>query len=314
MIMGEQNDQLRRQLEISKQADEDYVKHIFLTKLKKGSVKIKDISEATGRNHSSVRAAVNKLTERGYVQSGNARGGDIELTAEGRALAEQVVARHNMIKEWLTKLGIDQEESEEQACQMEHVISDNVLKAIRRHVNMAVTLLGNDSAYPEKMKKMARAMYESMPSGAGEHSSLMQDDKIAGFFEKYGGMDNIKELLDFCDERGGIEALRSMSSFVDLLGGQDELEKAQAQIAQKRSESRLADAVALIAEEGSASQLRLYARQIESLGGQAKVKRLLRQVEAAGGIDILLELTEQTLSLRKTFEKIGGKAPVSEES
>ena len=66
--MGDHKEQLKRQIEMSKHADEDYLKHIFQIRLQKGAVRIRDLSEAIGRSDSSVRAAVGKLTERGYVR------------------------------------------------------------------------------------------------------------------------------------------------------------------------------------------------------------------------------------------------------
>lgn len=313
--MGDHKEQLKRQIEMSKHADEDYLKHIFQIRLQKGAVRIRDLSEAIGRSDSSVRAAVGKLTERGYVRENEGRGGNVELTPEGRELAERVLARHHMIQEWMIKLGIAPEEAEEQACQMEHVISDSVLSAIREHVNLAMSLLGSDSAYPEKMRRMAKSMRqdsktEAVGGGAGEikHATLIQNDEFVDLLDEFGGMEQIRKTMEFCEQQGGIEALKEMISFIDIVGGMEEVRRAKSLIAQRRSESRLADAVRLISEEGSIEYLRSASQQIEKLGGQAKVKRLLRFADEIGGIENLLDLSEQTLGLKKVFEKIGDTA------
>ena len=310
--MNDHKEQLKRQIEMSKHADEDYVKHIFQIRLQKGIVRIKDLSEAIGRSYSSVRAAVSKLTERGYVKENQGRGGNVELSQEGRELAEKVLARHNMIQDWMIKLGISPEEAEQQACQMEHVIADSVLSAIRKHVDLAMSLLGSDSAYPEKMRRMAEGMrsgrLEAISKAIPQRMNLVQDDEIVSLLEEFGGMEQIRRTLDFCKAQGGIEALQEMTSFIEIVGGIEEVREARSQIAQKRSESRLSDAVRLISEEGGVETLRQAARQIDSLGGQVKIRKLLRLAEEVGGMESLLELSERALSLKKVFEKIGAAA------
>lgn len=313
--MGDHKEQLKRQIEMSKHADEDYLKHIFQIRLQKGAVRIRDLSEAIGRSDSSVRAAVGKLTERGYVRENEGRGGNVELTQEGRELAERVLARHHMIQDWMVKLGIDPQEAEEQACQMEHVISDSVLSAIREHVNLAMSLLGSDSADPEKMRRMAKSMRqnrkdEAVSGSPGElkHGALIQDDEFVDLLDEFGGMEQIRKTMEFCEQCGGVEELKEMISFIDIVGGMEEVRRAKSLIAQRRSERRLADAVRLISEEGNIEYLRSASQQIEKLGGQAKVRRLLRFADEIGGIENLIDLSEQALGLKKVFEKIGDTA------
>lgn len=311
------DDQLKRQVEMSRHTDEDYLKHIFQVRLRKGTVKIKDLSEAIGRNDSSVRAAVAKLTERGYVRENEGRGGNVELTEEGRRIAEQILQRHRMIQDWMIRLGISAEEADRQACQMEHVISDRVISAIQRHVELAVSLLGGDSAYPDKMKALAEDMHRrnpvktpaaevDMPEGGSadaDEVKMMPEKELIGFLERFGGMEQISETLEFAERQGGMSVLQEMKEFVDILGGIGEIRRARSFIIQKRSEKRLADAVKLLSEEGDPDALRLASEQIGQLGGASKVRRILNLAEKVGGMDILLELTEETLKLKNIFEK-----------
>ena len=310
------DDQLKRQVEMSKHTDEDYLRHILQIRLQKGAVRIRDLSEDIDRSDSSVRAAVGKLTERGYVRVNEGRGGNVELTEEGRRIAERILGRHRMIQDWMIRLGIDPAEADEQACQMEHVISDRVISAIQRHVELAVSLLGGDSAYPDKMKAMA----EGMCRAAGEESDqaaaggaagtagavkMTPEKELIGFLERFGGMDRIRETLEFSEEQGGMDVLREMKDFIDILGGMEEVRRAKSLIAQKRSEKRLADAVKLLSEEGGPDALRAAAEQISHLGGAARVRRILRLAEAVGGMEILLDLTEETVKLKNVFDRIG---------
>ena len=328
--MSGKDDQLIRQVEMSKHTDEDYLKHILQIRLQKGTVRIRDLSEAIGRSDSSVRAAVGKLTERGYVRENEGRGGNVELTEEGRSIAEQILGRHRMIQDWMIRLGIGAEEADEQACQMEHVISDRVISAIQRHVELAMSLLGGDSAYPDKMKAMAegirraareeaeemsRAACEEMdeetePAAAGGAAKMTPEKELIGFLERFGGMDRIRETLEFSEEQGGMDVLREMKDFIDILGGMEEVRRAKSLIAQKRSEKRLADAVKLLGEEGGPDALRAAAEQIDHLGGTSRVRRILKLSEKAGGVDVLLDLTEETLKLKNVFDRIGSSGDV----
>ena len=362
--MSGKDDQLKRQVEMSKHTDEDYLKHILQIRLQKGAVRIRDLSEAIGRSDSSVRAAVGKLTERGYVRENEGRGGTVELTEEGRSIAEQILGRHRMIQDWMIRLGIGPEEADEQACQMEHVISDRVISAIQRHVELAMSLLGGDSAYPDKMKAMAEgirradreeaeemswaACEETDPAAAGgavggvaetegavrQQASgrrsggvakyavsggvtgtagavkMTPEKELIGFLERFGGMDRIRETLEFSEEQGGMDVLREMKDFIDILGGMEEVRRAKSLIAQKRSEKRLADAVKLLGEEGGPDALRAAAEQINYLGGTSRVRRILKLSEKAGGVDVLLDLTEETLKLKNVFDRIGSSGDV----
>ena len=62
--------------------------------------------------------------------------GFITLTEEGRRIAEGVYQRHILFTQWLQSLGVDPEVAAEDACRIEHVISEETFQAIRRHVNM----------------------------------------------------------------------------------------------------------------------------------------------------------------------------------
>ena len=62
-----------------------------------------------------------------------AEDGGITLTESGRAVAEKIYERHRLLTSFLVKLGVDEKTAAEDACKMEHVISDASMEAIKRH-------------------------------------------------------------------------------------------------------------------------------------------------------------------------------------
>ena len=62
-----------------------------------------------------------------------AEDGGITLTEEGRAVAEKIYERHRLLSGFLISLGVDEKTAVEDACKMEHVISDASMEAIKRH-------------------------------------------------------------------------------------------------------------------------------------------------------------------------------------
>ena len=61
--------------------------------------------------------------------------GDMKLTDEGRAIAEAVLERHHVLKEFLLRLGVSEEVAENDCCLMEHILSDETFDAIRKTLN-----------------------------------------------------------------------------------------------------------------------------------------------------------------------------------
>ena len=77
--------------------------------------------------------AMKHLRERGCITVD--RDGFITLTEEGRTIAESVYERHLLFTRWLTSLGVPEELAAEDACRIEHVISEETFRAIQRHVD-----------------------------------------------------------------------------------------------------------------------------------------------------------------------------------
>ena len=98
-----------------------------------GSVRSIDISEHMGVSKPSVSRAIGLLREGGYITVDAE--GYLTLTDEGKSRAEKIYTRHNVITQFLTMLGVNSEVASEDACRIEHRISDESVEAISNFVN-----------------------------------------------------------------------------------------------------------------------------------------------------------------------------------
>ncbi len=113
------------------ESGEMYLETILILS-KKGEVRSIDVSEYMGYSKPSVSRAVGLLKTGGYLTM--EENGHLHLTEEGRALAEKIYERHNLLTEGLVLLGVDKAVATEDACRIEHVISDESFAAIKQHM------------------------------------------------------------------------------------------------------------------------------------------------------------------------------------
>ena len=114
------------------ESGEMYLETIYVLNKANAHVRSVDISEHMGYSKPSVSRAVHLLKEKGYIVIDG--DGFITLTEEGRLLAEKIFERHTVISGMLMRLGVDPETAAEDACRMEHAISDVTFEAIKRHM------------------------------------------------------------------------------------------------------------------------------------------------------------------------------------
>ena len=114
------------------ESGEMYLETIYVLNKANSQVRSVDISEHMGYSKPSVSRAVHLLEEKGYIRIDG--DGLITLTEDGQALAEKIFERHTVISGMLIRLGVDPETAAEDACRMEHAISDLTFEAIKRHV------------------------------------------------------------------------------------------------------------------------------------------------------------------------------------
>ena len=109
-----------------------YLESILVLTKRKSDVRSIDISEYMGFSKPSVSRAIGLLRQGGYIEV--SPDGYICLTPAGREKAEDIYARHNVIKEFLVSLGVEEKTASEDACRIEHHISEESVAAIKKFI------------------------------------------------------------------------------------------------------------------------------------------------------------------------------------
>lgn len=112
---------------------EDYLEMILMLREEKGYVRSIDIAEALAVTKPSVSIAMKKLRENDYI----AMGADnlITLTESGEAVARAIYKRHKVLCKMLMLLGVSEETARQDACKIEHDLSEETFEAICNHIN-----------------------------------------------------------------------------------------------------------------------------------------------------------------------------------
>lgn len=116
----------------TKESEEMYLETIYRVGMAKSDVHAIDVAVELGYSKPSVSRAVGLLKSRGYVTV--APSGAITLTESGRAKAEHVYERHEVLTAALVAIGVEPREAEENACRIEHVLTPAAYGAIRSYV------------------------------------------------------------------------------------------------------------------------------------------------------------------------------------
>ena len=114
------------------ESGEMYLETIYVLSKQCDHVRSVDVSEHMGYSKPSVSRAVSLLKSGGYITMD--KDNYIHLTETGLEIAEKIYARHTVLSALLTRLGVSPETASEDACRMEHAISDESFEAIRNFV------------------------------------------------------------------------------------------------------------------------------------------------------------------------------------
>jgi len=118
---------------IIQESAENYLETILLLKKSLGEVRSIDIANKLNFKKSSISAAMKKFRANGYITVNN--DGFINLTDKGKALAERVYERHKTICDFLMSIGVSEKTAKEDACRIEHIISEETLKQLKSDLN-----------------------------------------------------------------------------------------------------------------------------------------------------------------------------------
>ncbi len=115
------------------ESGEMYLETILILSKKLSFVRSVDICEHMGYSKPSVSRAVGLLKNGGFISVDN--NGHITLTDIGKSHAEKILERHRIVTEILISIGVSEETAAEDACKIEHVISDETFEAIKRTIS-----------------------------------------------------------------------------------------------------------------------------------------------------------------------------------
>lgn len=120
---------------------ENYLETILILHRRLGAVRSIDIVNELGFSKPSVSVAMKNLRENGYITVSPE--GSISLLPAGQAIADKIYERHTLITDLLVALGVDPEVAAEDACRVEHVISEESFAAIKAHARKNIPELLN---------------------------------------------------------------------------------------------------------------------------------------------------------------------------
>ncbi len=115
------------------ESGEMYLETIYILTKKNHDVRSLDVAEYMNFSKPSVSRAVGILKQGGYITVDS--DGYLHLTELGKEIASKIYERHTLLTEFLIRLGVDEETAAEDACKIEHDISDKSFEAIKRHVD-----------------------------------------------------------------------------------------------------------------------------------------------------------------------------------
>ena len=114
------------------ESGEMYLETIYVLSLKSDTVRGIDIGEHMGYSKPSVSRALGLLKDDGLVRKDS--DGYIKLTEAGEILAKRIYERHSVLSKLFMDLGVDEKTATEDACRIEHYISDTTFEAVKAHM------------------------------------------------------------------------------------------------------------------------------------------------------------------------------------
>ena len=119
------------------ESGEMYLETIHILSQKSNNVRAIDIGEYMGFSKPSVSRAMGLLIKDGYISRDE--DGSIRLTKSGEKIAKRIYERHTVLTKLLVSIGVDEKTAAEDACRVEHYISDKTFNAIKAHTKSNIS-------------------------------------------------------------------------------------------------------------------------------------------------------------------------------
>ena len=114
------------------ESGEDYLEAVLKLREAKGQVRSIDVAGELGVTKPSVSVAMKKLREAGHITMDE--NGLLSLTPQGEAVAQRIYERHRILTQLLMGLGVDEATAAQEACKIEHHISDDTFQKMKAHL------------------------------------------------------------------------------------------------------------------------------------------------------------------------------------
>ena len=114
---------------------EDYLEAVLVLQKEKGMVRSIDLAQYMDYSKPSISYAVKQLRNGGFLDVD--KDGSLHLTERGQSVAEKIYERHLFFTEQLLAAGVDRAVAEQDACQMEHAISDDAFQKLKEKVRLS---------------------------------------------------------------------------------------------------------------------------------------------------------------------------------
>ena len=120
--------------EKNNESAENYLETILVLSKRLPVVRSVDVANQLDFKKSSVSIAMKNLREKNHITVTDA--GYIYLTESGKQIADMIYERHELLSSWLVRLGVPEEIATEDACRIEHVISEESFAALKEHIKL----------------------------------------------------------------------------------------------------------------------------------------------------------------------------------
>ncbi len=117
-------------------SSEDYLERILVLKKEKGKVISIDIANSMNYSKPSISRAMKNLKANDYITINV--NGEIDLTEKGFAIANRIYERHIILSSYFMRLGVSEKTALDDACKVEHDLSDETFEAIKNHVKQYI--------------------------------------------------------------------------------------------------------------------------------------------------------------------------------
>lgn len=204
--------------EATKQFEENIVKTIKLIIYEKGYAYIIDVARELNINQNTMYSAIKRMVQKGYIEPLGPKGGknerhSLKLTSMGDELAQKILDRHELLENWLIRLGLPAEQAKNEACSMEHGLTDASFELLRAHVEMASRHMETTLKADEIIARLDDEMgmdrtgtitfrMQKMVEQLGGIEGAERKRKLVA---RAGGEDKLEQLLEIAEANGGVD-------------------------------------------------------------------------------------------------------------